>query len=232
MTDAKNVDTDEQLENERGFHLGREMRDDQNVENERLEREDDLGTDRDLDGHVDRDTGMDDAGMDGPHHGMAEPDMAGSDVADDPVDRQVIDPDTTPPMTAPAHEVTETPTTANATATPAPASANATAMPAAPTTSGTPTRSMDLIAAGDVAQYRDDWRTVQHGFVDDPAAAVRDADALVGRLFDTITTRINEQRAALSAHRSDDAADHTEQLRQALREYRTMFEQLLPAQRP
>jgi len=105
-------------------------------------------------------------------------------------------------------------------------------MPAAPTASGTGIRSVDLIAAGDVEQYRNDWRTVQHGFVDDPSAAVRDADALVGRLFDTITTRINEQRAALSANRSDDAAEHTEQLRRALRDYRTMFEQLLPAQRP
>lgn len=142
------------------------------------------------------------------------------DMADDPVDRQVIDPDAAPPVQA-EHDVAESQ-----------APANLTAMPAAPTTSGTGSRSVDLIAADDVQRYRDDWRTVQHGFVDDPAAAVRDADALVGRLFDTITTRIDEQRSALSAHRSDDAAEHTEQLRQALRDYRTMFEQLLPAQRP
>jgi hypothetical protein len=207
MTDAKNADT-EQLEDDKGFHFGRGLGDDQNVEDERLARGDDLDPDTVRD--------RDDAGMDGPHHGLAEPDMAESDLADDPVDRQVIDRDTTAPA-GPRHDVVEP---------------SAPEMPAAPTASGTGTRSVDLIAAGDVEQYRNDWRTVQHGFVDDPAAAVRDADALVGRLFDTITTRINEQRTALSAHRSDDAAEHTEQLRQALRDYRTMFEQLLPAQRP
>lgn len=104
-----------------------------------------------------------------------------------------------------------------------------TGMPTPPTGSSNKRPDMGLVATHDVQQYRDDWRSVQAGFIDDPAGAVRDADALVGRLFDTITSRISEHRSALSAHRSDDATAHTEQLRQALRDYRTMFEQLLPS---
>lgn len=97
------------------------------------------------------------------------------------------------------------------------------------TVDGVDPRRLNLIDAGAVARYRDDWRTVQTGFVDDPAGAVRDADALVGQLVDAITRRINERRAALLEHGSDADKD-TEQLRQALRHYRTMFEQLLPGE--
>jgi hypothetical protein len=93
------------------------------------------------------------------------------------------------------------------------------------TDNSTVDRPANLIDSGDVDRYRDDWRTVQTGFVDDPEGAVRDADALIGRLVDTITSRITERRAALSAH----GPNHdTEQLRQAMHHYRTMFDQLLP----
>lgn len=118
-----------------------------------------------------------------------------------------------------------------------PAERPTTAAPAAtPTTTA---QRAELLPANDVDQYQTDWRAVQSGFVDDPAGAVRDADALVGRLVDTITSRIAEQRSALSARKSHGNAnqaekaegDDTERLRQALRDYRTMFQQLLPAQR-
>jgi hypothetical protein len=99
-----------------------------------------------------------------------------------------------------------------------------------------------LLPAGDMDRYRTDWRAVQSGFVDDPAAAVRKAEALVGRLADTIVDRIAEQRAALAdagadetpGDESDEASGddgQTERLRLALQEYRTLFRQLLPAGR-
>lgn len=95
-----------------------------------------------------------------------------------------------------------------------------------------------LLPAGDVDQYRTDWRAVQSGFVDDPEGAVHKADALVGRLADTIVDRIAEQRAALADARVDETPDEasgddgqTERLRLALQEYRTLFQQLLPAGR-
>ena len=80
---------------------------------------------------------------------------------------------------------------------------------------------------GDTHRYDEDWRAVQAGFVDDPAGAVRDADALVGRLIDEVTRR----RAALS-ERDTGSGEQTEQLRQALREYRTLYQRLVPAERP
>jgi FtsZ-interacting cell division protein ZipA len=40
------------------------------------------------------------------------------------------------------------------------------------------------IAADEGARFSDEWRVAQGTFVDDPAAAVRDADALVGRVMD------------------------------------------------
>jgi hypothetical protein len=98
-------------------------------------------------------------------------------------------------------------------------------------TAGSTRRDTGLIGGDDVERYRNDWRSVQSGFVDDPAASVREADALVGRLFDTIASRIAQQRSALAERRPDESADRTEQLRLALRDYRTMFEQLLPGRR-
>jgi hypothetical protein len=99
-----------------------------------------------------------------------------------------------------------------------------------------------LLPAGDIDQYRTDWRAVQSGFVDDPAGAVHKADALLGRLADAIVDRIAKQRAALADARVDETPDdksdeasgddgQTERLRLALQEYRTLFQQLLPAGR-
>lgn len=66
----------------------------------------------------------------------------------------------------------------------------------------------------DAATLRARWHEIQSGFVDDPRAAVTSADELVRQAL---------QNAALR-----DATD-TEALRQALRGYRTVLENLLDA---
>ncbi|HVV18837.1 MAG TPA: hypothetical protein VHF06_05330 [Pseudonocardiaceae bacterium] len=76
--------------------------------------------------------------------------------------------------------------------------------------------------------YLRDWRSLQAAFVDDPQAAVGQAEALVGRIVDQAGARISERRAALSAMRTDTTGERTEQLRQTLRGYRALVEQLLP----
>jgi hypothetical protein len=86
-----------------------------------------------------------------------------------------------------------------------------------------------LLSPADVDKYLDDWRTVQASFVDDPSAATGRAEALVGQLIDTLTARIGERRAALSAQRTSTEGERTEQLRLALRGYRALLQQLLPA---
>jgi hypothetical protein len=76
-------------------------------------------------------------------------------------------------------------------------------------------------------QLRARWDKAQISFVDEPRAAVEQADSLVA----TVVTRIAEQFAAERAElehqwdRGDDVS--TEDLRQALRRYRSFFDRLL-----
>jgi hypothetical protein len=95
-------------------------------------------------------------------------------------------------------------------------------------------------------RYRTRWHAVQAEFVDDPAAAVGDADELIqtvmrerGYPVDDFDTRasdlsvdhpvvVENYRAAHDiavAHRRGDAG--TEDLRLAVKHYRTLFEELL-----
>ena len=75
--------------------------------------------------------------------------------------------------------------------------------------------------------YRSRWEAIQTGFVDEPRAAVEQADALVSQ----ITSRLNEvftrERQSLEEvwGRGDNAS--TEDLRIALKRYRAFFDRLL-----
>ncbi len=76
-------------------------------------------------------------------------------------------------------------------------------------------------------ELRARWDKAQISFVDEPRTAVEQADSLVA----TVVTRIAEQFAAERAElehqwdRGDDVS--TEDLRQALRRYRSFFDRLL-----
>jgi hypothetical protein len=84
-----------------------------------------------------------------------------------------------------------------------------------------------LFPDNELTEFRARWDKAQIGFVDEPRAAVEQADSLVA----TIVTRIAEQFAAERAElehqwdRGDDVS--TEDLRQALRRYRSFFDRLL-----
>ncbi len=102
------------------------------------------------------------------------------------------------------------------------------------------------LAAGDRARFVESWRGVQARFVDGPAGAVTEADQLLGDVMATRGYPVSdfEQRAA------DISVDHplvlenyrkaheialrqirgqasTEELRQAMVHYRTLFEELI-----
>jgi hypothetical protein len=77
----------------------------------------------------------------------------------------------------------------------------------------------DDAAAG---RFRDRWREVQAGFVDDPAQAVRAADELV----DEIMRELAEHRRNIEEQWRG-GPDDTEDLRMVIREYRAFFNQLL-----
>jgi hypothetical protein len=80
----------------------------------------------------------------------------------------------------------------------------------------------------DVAKgFRSRWDAVQSSFVDDPRQAVRHGDELVAQVMKSLAETFSGQRAELEARvdRTDKAS--TEDLRVALRRYRSFFERLL-----
>jgi hypothetical protein len=79
----------------------------------------------------------------------------------------------------------------------------------------------------DVERYREQWRELQSGFVDEPKSAVREADSLVSQMMETFTAHLTERKRALSGQWEGDGDKDTEQLRLALRRYRALFDQML-----
>jgi hypothetical protein len=76
-------------------------------------------------------------------------------------------------------------------------------------------------------EYRSHWRSVQTNFVDDPRNAVEDADTLVARVMKELAETFAQERSQLENQwaRGDDVS--TEDLRVALRRYRSFFDRLL-----
>ena len=71
------------------------------------------------------------------------------------------------------------------------------------------------------------WSDVQIGFVHDPRQCAQDASALVDEIAATYQKAFDERRSRLSAAWHADEAD-TEDLRNAVRGYRTFIRALLP----
>ncbi|MEW2503148.1 hypothetical protein AB0878_22040 [Amycolatopsis sp. NPDC047767] len=83
-----------------------------------------------------------------------------------------------------------------------------------------------LFEGGDVDRFRHRWQEVQTGFVDDPRRAVRDADELVASVISSLAETFAEHKGELEAQWRD-GEPATEDLRIALRRYRSFFDQLL-----
>ncbi|MGY0458652.1 hypothetical protein ACW14Y_00145 [Kitasatospora sp. cg17-2] len=79
-------------------------------------------------------------------------------------------------------------------------------------------------------RLRAEWHSVQAGFVDDPRRSVQQADALIEKsvalLAEAVTERRHRLRGAEAAPDGTPAAS-TEDLRLALREYRSLLDRLL-----
>jgi hypothetical protein len=76
-------------------------------------------------------------------------------------------------------------------------------------------------------ELRDRWRELQLGFVDDPSAAVGEAQTLVDEAIDRYTAALSARRHDLDGWRSAGRAGDTEVLRVALRGYRDFLDRLL-----
>jgi len=79
-----------------------------------------------------------------------------------------------------------------------------------------------LFAEGMAGDFRAHWNIVQQGFVDDPQNSVREGDELVAQVIKSLAETFAQQRAQLEGEQGS-----TEDLRLALRRYRSFFERLL-----
>ena len=80
----------------------------------------------------------------------------------------------------------------------------------------------------DVAKdFRSRWDAVQSSFVDDPRQAVRQGDQLVAQVMKSLAETFSSERAKLEGQVDPTDKASTEDLRVALRRYRSFFERLL-----
>jgi hypothetical protein len=86
---------------------------------------------------------------------------------------------------------------------------------------------VSLFDASEGRGFRDRWEAIQVGFVDEPRAAVEQADALVSQVMTRLTDTFSRERTLLEEQwtRGDNVS--TEDLRIALKRYRSFFERLL-----
>ncbi|HET6709271.1 hypothetical protein [Amycolatopsis sp.] len=96
-----------------------------------------------------------------------------------------------------------------------------------PAASGGDVETPPLIDEEKVTGFRDRWQNVQTGFVDDPKQAVRQADELVAAVISALATTFAEHKSELESQWQQ-GEPATEELRIALRRYRSFFDQLLP----
>lgn len=84
-----------------------------------------------------------------------------------------------------------------------------------------------LFPASESKELRDRWHAIQAAFVDEPRKAVEDADGLVATAIKRLAESFAKERDKLEAQwdRGDDVS--TEDLRVALRRYRSFFDRLL-----
>jgi hypothetical protein len=84
-----------------------------------------------------------------------------------------------------------------------------------------------LFPEDELGGYRTRWSAIQTGFVDEPRKAVEEADTLVAQVMKRLAEVFADERRQLETHweRSDKVS--TEDLRIAMRRYRSFFERLL-----
>jgi hypothetical protein len=84
-----------------------------------------------------------------------------------------------------------------------------------------------LFSEDEATQLRTRWESVQAGFVDEPRRAVEEADTLVRTVMERLTDGFKQQREQLEQEWGERDNVSTEDLRLALRHYRSFFDRLL-----
>jgi hypothetical protein len=84
-----------------------------------------------------------------------------------------------------------------------------------------------MFAEDEAAGYRTRWDAIQTGFVDEPRRAVEEADALVAQVMKRLAEVFADERSQLEQQWDRGDQISTEDLRLALRRYRSFFQRLL-----
>jgi len=93
--------------------------------------------------------------------------------------------------------------------------------------SGTQEPNLPLFAQNDTQDLRSRWEKIQIGFVDEPKTAVEQADELVATAIKKLAEVFAAEREKLEADWDKTDNVSTEDLRIALRRYRSFFDRLL-----
>ena len=88
-------------------------------------------------------------------------------------------------------------------------------------------RHIDLFPNDELVGYRTQWESIQTGFVDQPRAAVEQADALVSQVVTRLSEVFARERSTLEQQWTKGDHVSTEDLRIALKRYRSFFHKLL-----
>jgi len=96
----------------------------------------------------------------------------------------------------------------------------------------TPTDTMEeelapLFEGDEAKKFRSRWLAIQSKFVDDPSASVKQADELVSDVIKNVTMNFSNRRIALEKQWNGEENTSTEDLRMAIKRYRSFFDRLL-----
>src|SRR5512143_2484946 len=83
-----------------------------------------------------------------------------------------------------------------------------------------------LLHSADIDELRSRWERIQIEFVDEPHRSVEQADKLITELINRLAHRYSERRAIQESH-PEGVDDSTEELRIALKDYRSFFNRML-----
>jgi hypothetical protein len=86
-----------------------------------------------------------------------------------------------------------------------------------------------LFGRNDAEDLQARWMQVQASFVDEPRSAVQQADQLVAEVMQAMAATLASTKQGLEGQWQREGTADTEDLRQALRQYRTFFDKLLHA---
>jgi hypothetical protein len=84
-----------------------------------------------------------------------------------------------------------------------------------------------LFDQADYNRFQERWKAIQIGFVDAPRQSVEQADTLVAETMTRLAETFAQERGALESQWEEASDVSTEDLRVALKRYRSFFERLL-----